>query len=492
MKIVTDLSSKDIKDFLLRSDSYCNIDLPLYVSFNDMLEKMSKIINQANLSNYSKDSPKSFENVNYSFMTNKDGVLSWRQFQIIHPVIYLSLVNLISEKSNWKLITQKLEQKTLINCLSIPIVPAGKKKSKAGQINSWWHNVEQKSLIYSLEYDFVFHTDITNFYPSIYTHSLAWSLHGKELVKKSLKNKKIKLLGNEIDNHLMAMNYGQTNGIPQGSVLMDLISEILLKEIDIQLEQEINLAGINKIKILRYRDDFRIFTNDKTTGYQVLQIISKVLASYGLSLNKFKTTNSSSIILSSIKEDKIALIDRPSKSFSSHQKQLLSIYIFSEKYPNSGSLIKLLSGFYEDIDHDSLKRENILVLISIISELMFKNPKATNVCSGILSKLLACIKKQSELKKTINQILKKSSKYPFTGMIQVWIQRITLGIGLDNNFEEAICKSIQNKNCLIWNNEWLNQKTKKQLEEMSFIDNEIIKKLKKIIPKDEFDIFSNY
>ena len=47
------------------------------------------------------------------------------------------------------------------------------------------------------------------------------------------------VLGNNIDKHLQAMSNGQTNGIPQGSVLMDFIAEILLKYSDELISYEI-------------------------------------------------------------------------------------------------------------------------------------------------------------------------------------------------------------------------------------------------------------
>ena len=63
------------------------------------------------------------------------------------------------------------------------------------------------------------------------------------------------------------MNYGQTNGIPQGSVLTDFIAEIVLGYIDSKLSERIRkeIGSIN-YKIIRYRDDYRIFTNEPLFG----------------------------------------------------------------------------------------------------------------------------------------------------------------------------------------------------------------------------------
>ena len=79
-------------------------------------------------------------------------------------------------------------------------------------------------------------TDITDCYGSIYTHSIPWALHTKEKAKKEKATKK--LIGNIIDFLLQKMSYDQTNGIPQGSVLMDFIGEIVLGYADLELTKK--------------------------------------------------------------------------------------------------------------------------------------------------------------------------------------------------------------------------------------------------------------
>lgn len=113
----------------------------------------------------------------------------------------------------------------------------------------------------SLKYRYMFVTDITNCYGSIYTHTIAWALMGKDLAKQ--KKGKSGLLGNMIDTYMQGMQYGQTNGIPQGSVPFDFIAEIVLGYADSQVSEALASKGIADYKILRYRDDYRIFSNKK-------------------------------------------------------------------------------------------------------------------------------------------------------------------------------------------------------------------------------------
>ncbi|QDJ13846.1 hypothetical protein CEP45_08415 [Mergibacter septicus] len=59
------------------------------------------------------------------------------------------------------------------------------------------------------------------------------------------------------------MSWGQTNGIPQGSVLMDFIAELVLGYCDEILEEKLSERRIDNYFIIRYRDDYRVFTNSK-------------------------------------------------------------------------------------------------------------------------------------------------------------------------------------------------------------------------------------
>src|SRR5699024_1602566 len=151
---------------------------------------------------------------------------------------------------------------------------------------------------------YVIHSDITDCYGSIYTHSISWALHTKKEGKKKENRNNDSLIGVVIDNHLQDMSYGQTNGIPQGSTLMDFISEIVLGYVDLLLSKRLCDLKIEEYKILRYRDDYRIFTNDSYEAEQITKELAEILSSLGLRLNADKTEASDDIIKSAIKPDK--------------------------------------------------------------------------------------------------------------------------------------------------------------------------------------------
>lgn len=147
---------------------------------------------------------------------------------------FCMLVNKITEEANWNEIVGKFNEFEIftdVTCQSIPLKSEEVNQSdRATVVANWIKNAEQKSIELALEYKYMLQTDIQNCYGSIYTHSIAWALHGKEFAKE---NRGKRHLGNAIDAFICDMSYGQTNGIPQGSVLMDLIAELVLVDCNI-------------------------------------------------------------------------------------------------------------------------------------------------------------------------------------------------------------------------------------------------------------------
>ena len=189
-KSILELNANEARQFFLKHESYCNIDLPKYFSFSELLEKISNAYTGKNLLNdfsQSKSAMGKLDDVNHLLYANKDGKLSWRPFQIINPLVYVALVHEITEQKNWEKLQarfEKFSKNEKIKCLSIPVQSENKQSDKAQQISNWWEQVEQQSILLSLEYDYVFDTDVADCYGSIYTHSIAWAVEGKKIANK--------------------------------------------------------------------------------------------------------------------------------------------------------------------------------------------------------------------------------------------------------------------------------------------------------------------
>lgn len=488
MKRILDMSNDDAKLFLLKNKSYFSLDLPPYFDFNNLLLSIDNKLNGKDLKNFYKDNktipPKSCENVNYKFLHNKDGKFDWRPFEIIHPALYVYLVNVICEKDNWKKINERFksfQKNKKIVCCSIPYESSNKKMDKKDTILNWWNTFEQKSISMSLKFNCMAITDITNCYGSIYTHSIAWAVETKNIAKKDHSDT---LLGNKIDKIIQDMSYGQTNGIPQGSVLTDFIAEIVLGYADEQISNEINKNKIKDYSILRYRDDYRIFAQNEYDLNVILKIITEVLSELNFKLNTQKTSITDDIITNSIKKDKANILVNNYIVLNNIQKSLFNIRNFSLIYPNSGSLLKLLTEVYEQqIKPLKKKPKNVEQIISILVDIMYRNPKTYNLCVLILSVIFSFLGKTT-INKDINLISKKFKNLPNTNYIDIWLQRLTIANNIDRKYSCTLCQKIYSE-VKIWNSDWLNL----EIDESLIINNERIKSISPIIQEEEVNPF---
>jgi hypothetical protein len=511
MKTILKLDHNTARQFFLKQKSYCTIELPEYFVFQNLLNSLSKEVKSNKLDLCAKKrirtqqqkakfipiQPNEFDDVNHTLYYNKDGKFAWRPLQLINPALYVFLVHKITEESNWNFIVERFtefQENHQIRCCSIPVMSEEDNKSdKADTITNWWNQIEQQSLELALEYTYFLNTDIIDCYGAIYTHTIPWALHDKDRVKANIakaQKDREKLIGDEIDTTIQSTQYAQTNGIPQGSVLMDFIAEMVLGYADLLLFEKINDAKIDDYQILRYRDDYRIFTNNQEDATHITKLLTEVLIGLNLRLNSQKTFLSVDVIADSIKADKLYWIGAK-KGERTLQKTLLLIHLLAGKYPNSGSLTKALSDFQKRLyKKQSLVKENVKVLISIIVDIAYKNPKTYPMVVAILSKLLSFLNDNNEISATVLAIEKKFNKIPNVGHLMVWLQRLTLKIDKDKNYEENLCKKVVDNSIAIWNIDWLNDKIKKVITDTQIIDNDYIVNMDAIMKPEEVQLFN--
>lgn len=494
MRNILTLNETEAKEFLLKQESYFNFDLPLYFSFQELISKLDEKLNNKNLADFRITSPRDFDNVNYKLLTNKDGKYAWRPFQLINPAIYVSLVHKITKKENWELIVKQFElfrQNEKIECHSLPIVAENEKKSdKNSQIYTWWQMIEQRSITLAIDYRYLLETDITDCYGSIYTHSIPWALHTKEEAKKRINRNNDSLIGVSIDNYLQDMSYGQTNGIPQGSTLMDFIAEIVLGYVDSILTIELNKLNIVDYKILRYRDDYRVFTNNPFESEQIIKKLSEILTDIGLKLNADKTKASDNVIKSSIKADKRYWISNK-RVTENKQKWLIQLFLMSEQFPNSGTLDTQMKKFLKVLENSKREDSNIEALISLVTEIAYRNPRVSPTSIAILSLFLKQIKNQELQLNIIKRIRNKFFQIPNSSLLKVWLQRLYLKIDERFEYDEPLCKKVIDENEKIWNTEWLNPSLKTIIDNTSILKESEVKNLKKHITKKEIKLIAS-
>ncbi|MCS4485898.1 RNA-directed DNA polymerase [Staphylococcus americanisciuri] len=506
--LLTEMSYKEARKYFLKQESYFNNELPSYFKFNNYLKKAYESVEESMKynrfgSHFNIKNAQTSENINNKIYANKDGKYDWRPLELINPYFYAQLVYYITQEKNWEYILERLENNSVENMIvaSIPVESKKGGKDKKAQILNWWSRVEQESLILALQYKNVMHLDISNCYGSIYTHSIVWALHDREKAKQ--KRGVTDLLGNQIDRIICNMQNQQTNGIPQGSTLMDFVAEIVLSYCDKLLEDKLLEKGIKSdYKIIRYRDDYRIFSNSKSTIEMVTKELNDVLMSMNFKLNSKKTQYYEECVVSSIKKDKIAYqkllpsiyykIDGKLYFQFICQKHLLHILVFSKDYPNSGSVVRLLDEFnkYRSKDINDIKEDDKIQCISIITEIMLNNVRTIPLCIAIISKILLNVADEKSIEIT-DMIAAKFKDTPNVDLLNIWLQRLTISYDREKNYDTSLCQLVSRHKDEIFDCKWVKTKAY-HFSDKKIVDEEEISNLSEVIGDAEVSVFTEY
>ncbi|MBS0328295.1 MAG: RNA-directed DNA polymerase [Proteobacteria bacterium] len=128
------------------------------------------------------------------------------------------------------------------------------------------------------------HTDITNCFPSIYTHAIPWATVGFAYAKAHApqKNPTYKTLWfNQLDYHQRMIKRNETQGVVIGPATSNIVSEAVLAKVDEVLSK--------KYTYYRYIDDYTCYCETYEEGQDFLRELNDVLRKYKLSLNLKKT-----------------------------------------------------------------------------------------------------------------------------------------------------------------------------------------------------------
>jgi RNA-directed DNA polymerase len=485
------------RTFLLKGSSYCNFELPGYFNFDPILTGVSGVLDQIDIRSAQSLPSGGFrvlDGVNHLVLNNKDGKLSWRPMSLIHPAIYVDMVRTITADQNWQHVRSRFRRfarNKRIQCLSLPVESQSNRSSRAEQILGWWRDIEQSSIAMSLQFPYVAHTDIVDCYGSIYTHSIAWALHGRSAMKRIANQDYRQVLGGKIDGRLQDMSQAQTNGIPQGSTLMDLIAEMVLGYADLAISVSLERQRISEYQILRYRDDYRIFAESPVVCESILKVISEVHQSLGMKLNASKTIISDDVVKSSVKNDKLTWIAHTPRH-SSMQQQLLAIHQYAQDYPNSGGLVRALSDFHKRAQRRTWRPDGILPDIAIVADIAAHSPKTYALSAAIISRLLV-FADQEQRSDIIQKLTARFSRTANTGHLNIWLQRITHRYSQDIAYSEPLCRLVNGEDIAIWNNDWISStQLKAAINPSLAVNRDMLASMDPAIPTSEVQLFEGY
>jgi len=204
-----------------------------------------------------------------------------RYLGIPHPLAYTRLCKIIKE--NWDRIDESIgKDNPQYNGTSMIVPKIDNKKKRLISLESYDKNPEEEIILLKkqLNTKYFVNVDISNFFSSIYSHSIPWALIGKE--KAKFNQNASNDWYNRIDKGVRAIKNNETNGIPIGPDTSNIVSEILLSQIDKYLLNK-------KYNYIRFIDDYKCYCKSKDKVDNFIKDLSSQLEKYQLTLNTRKT-----------------------------------------------------------------------------------------------------------------------------------------------------------------------------------------------------------
>lgn len=537
-KNILSLTYNKALDFFLKSEQYHGFELPEYFEFDKVLKFVRDSIGDKPYDEcLSNSSPENLDDVNMDILLNKDGHYAVRPLILANPFLYYFLVREICGKSEWKAIKTCFKAYTVphITSCALPVIPEKQESfHKSATILNWWNSMEQRSLELSLDYRYMFVTDITNCYGSINPQSIEWALSCRNTKFETDNNI---VLAHNIQKYLKALQQGHNIGIPQGSALFDFVGEIVLGYSDLLLHEELQRKEITNYEIIRYRDDYRVFCNDKDTLEQISYILQGVLERLNFRLNSQKTKISDSIVTDSIKPDKLFYIyntpifNKKECDFDGIQKHLLYILMFARKYPNSGQIRTMLSDLdkriikklkpkkfrvkldpvnlddepenvfdklptYEEYEKPGKILENIRAISAIATQIALENVSVSHYALRVISRVVDSLEDMKGKQFIIGKVYNKLCNQPNSDYNQLWLQNMTYTrdkvAKKECPYSVRLCKLVMGERVDLWNNSWLKDSLVKSMPVSSIVNSETLGKVTPVITFRETRAYNDF
>lgn len=508
VKTIFELSADEALDFLMQNDQYVTTEMPEYLDFNPVLTFAREHIADTSIDKCLKDiNPENMSEANYDIMLNKDGKYAVRVLSLSNPFLYYMLAREICTPEHWAAILDDFKvfgSAPHIQAVGIPVIPADKEDfHKATTILNWWSRFEQMAVKLSLDYRYMFVTDITNCYGTIELQTVEKALSRKGTASEvDVKTDIVRIL--------TMLRQGRNIGLPQGSTLYDIVAEIVLGYADMLLREALERDGITEgYEILRYRDDYKVFANDKDLLERISYTLQHVLEGLNLRLNSAKTRISDSIITDSIKPDKLAYIyntpiynNKKQCDFDGIQKQLLFILQFGRQYPNCGQMRMLLSKlstwieeYIENVaknqkskakpkveakpgeedaeDKKTQKRpgtiiEDIMAMSAIAAQIAAENLNSAHYALKVISQMLSTISdeqvengEQASKDEIVTKVLNRLGSMQNSDYLKIWLQNLAVKAEYKGDYSFAdgkgngLCHLVCGADANLWDNSFL-------------------------------------
>ncbi|MBZ5643742.1 MAG: RNA-directed DNA polymerase [Acidobacteriia bacterium] len=127
---------------------------------------------------------------------------------------------------------------------------------------------------------FAVHTDISNCFPSVYSHAIPWATVGFSHAKK---NRAPTEWFNKLDKYIRWTKRNETQGIAIGPATSNIVSEAILARVDKKL-------ATDGFEYVRYIDDYKAYCQSEDCAQEFIRKLADELAKFKLLLNIKKTS----------------------------------------------------------------------------------------------------------------------------------------------------------------------------------------------------------
>jgi hypothetical protein len=200
--------------------------------------------------------------------------LDRRELRIPHPHSFAKLAQLIAK--NLGRLLKKASSSPFSR--SRPIYASGRQRALLPMVKPV--NLPRERAAIRAGSSYLLKTDVSQFYPSLYTHAVGWAVDPKLRKRANWSNKR--LLGKKLDQALMDLDGKVSQGVPIGNDLSFLLAEVVLAQVDRAIRPLHDRA-------FRWFDDYELAFDTIDQAEETLKKLNRELARFRLRLNAKKT-----------------------------------------------------------------------------------------------------------------------------------------------------------------------------------------------------------
>ncbi len=214
------------------------------------------------------------------FSIPRHGRANRRKLAVVNPVSHFYLATEIAQ--NWDQIAKVLSSSTIT---SFQATFSANPYFTFEPVD--FEEIEERRNVILSRYNRVLVSDISRFYPTLYTHVIAWAIQGKDWCKQHQHEPIFRQsLGNKLDVLVRRGQDNQSVGIPIGPETSRVIAEIVGVGID---ELVCRTVALDADRAFRYVDDLCIGVDDGQSVDSFISELSRALSVFELEINAEKT-----------------------------------------------------------------------------------------------------------------------------------------------------------------------------------------------------------